>query len=99
MSGELVPTGPQTDVVGTAHMVDGELIVRMRPSGAQDVTAQPVHRGDPDTLAGSGFMRYVGPLTGAERTEYYAALARRERRRQRWRRWLRWGTRRQEVAR
>jgi hypothetical protein len=40
-------------------------------------------RGDPDTLAGSAFMRYVGPLTGADRAEHYVALARLERRQQR----------------
>lgn len=80
-------------------MVDGELIVRVRPTGVQDVTARPVHCGDPDTLAGFGFMRYVGPLTGADRAEHYAALARLERRQQRWRRWLRWGQARREVSR
>jgi hypothetical protein len=85
MSDELVPAGAQTDVVGRAHMVDGELVVRVRPSGVRDVTARPVHRGDPDTLAGFGFMRYAGP-----------ALPRRERRQ---RRWLRWGTKRREAAR
>jgi hypothetical protein len=98
MSDELVPAGAQTDVVGTAHMVDGELVVRMRPA-VRDVTARPVHRGDPDTLAGFGFMRYVGPLTGAEQARHYAALARRERRQQGWRRWLRWGPKRREAAR
>jgi hypothetical protein len=95
MSDELVPANSQTGVVGTVHMVDGELVVRMRPSGVQDVTARPVHRGDPDTLAGFGFMRYVGPSTGGQRVEHYAPPARRER----WRRWLRWATKRREVTR
>lgn len=100
MSDELVPTGARTDVVGTVHAVDGELVVRMRPSGVRDVTGRPVRPQVPTRQLGC--LTYVGPLTGAARAEHLADLARWERRRQRrqrWRGWLRWTPTRREVTR
>lgn len=97
MSNEVVATGAQTDVVGTARLVDGELVVRMRPSGVRDVTGRPVTLRAPTRQLGC--LTYMGPLTGAARAEHLADLARWERRRQWWRRWLRWSPTRREVTR
>jgi hypothetical protein len=58
--------------------MSGELVVRVHRLVCR--TGRPGRfRGDPDTLAESAFMRYVGPLTGADRAEHYVALARLER--------------------
>lgn len=87
---DLVPAAPDagTGVVGTMHLVDGELVVRMRPAG-RDATARRVPREpdpEPTTLSSLPFMRYVGPLTPAETAQWYVDAARWSR--PWWRRWL-----------
>jgi hypothetical protein len=82
-----------TEVVGTVHMVDGELVVHLQPSGVREATTRRLPR-DPDpqptTLAALPFMRYVGPLTADQAAQCRADVARRQARRQRsWRRWWR----------
>lgn len=75
MSAELVKAGvaTPTDVVGTVHLVDEELVLRIRPA-YRDTTTRPIHRqpaDQPGTLSALGFMRYVGPCSPAAVAEHH----------------------------
>lgn len=77
LSHDLVPVSirvagsdTRTEVVGTVGMVEGELVVRIRPTQYQEVTGRRVVP-TPDTgLAPHPFagtcLRYMGPLTDAD---------------------------------
>ena len=84
---DLVPvsipgTGPdtRTDVVGTVRMVNGELVVQIRPNQYQDVTGRRVVPNAEVEVASHPLARtcltYVGPLTGTARAQHFAILAR-----------------------
>ncbi|PZS34684.1 MAG: hypothetical protein DLM61_03190 [Pseudonocardiales bacterium] len=78
----------QTDVVGTVHLVEGELVVRIRPTQHRDVTTQPVHRHYPGCECRiAGTVRYVGPMTPADRAQCNADVVAWWDARPWWRRW------------
>lgn len=64
-----VPGTTTGEVTGRVEMLNGELVVRLRPARVRDVTATPVHqepvhrhyRGCECRLFGT--LRYVGPVT------------------------------------
>jgi hypothetical protein len=87
---DLPPVTGSAEVVGTVGMVDGELVVRIKPTQHRDVTGRRVGP-DPDVevpphpLARLG-LRYVGPLTPEQAARFRAEVAHWEARSW-WRRW------------
>jgi hypothetical protein len=87
-----IPAQRGSAVLGTARLLDGELIVQLRPTTYRDVTGHPVGPSPdvevaPHPLARLG-LRYVGPLTPAEAARIQADVAWWDARP--W--WRRWGT-------
>jgi DNA-binding transcriptional LysR family regulator len=76
------PVTGSAEVVGTVGMVDGELVVRIKPTQYRDVTGRRLGP-DPDVevdvkqhpLARLG-LRYVGPLTPEQAARFRAEVAR-----------------------
>lgn len=70
-----VPDTTASEVTGRLEMVDGELVLRLRPARVRDVTATPIdpepvhrhYRGCECRLFGT--LRYVGPVTPELRAE------------------------------
>lgn len=89
---DIPPVTGSAGVVGTVGMVDGELLVRIKPTQYRDVTGRRLGP-DPDVavaphpLARLG-LRYVGPLTPEQAARFRAEVARWDARP--W--WRRWGT-------
>jgi hypothetical protein len=90
------PAAGSAEVVGTVGMVDGELVVRIKPTHYRDVTGRRLGP-DPDVevdvavephpLARLG-LRYLGPLTPEQAARFQAEVAHWDARP----RWRRWGT-------
>jgi hypothetical protein len=86
------PAAGSAEVVGTVVMVDGELVVRIKPTQYRDVTGRRLGpdldiAAEPHPLARLG-LRYVGPLTPEQAAWFWAEVARWDARP--W--WRRWGT-------
>jgi CubicO group peptidase (beta-lactamase class C family) len=89
---DMPPAERSTEVAGTVGMVDGELVVRIKPTQYRDVTSRRVSPDSgievaPHPLARLG-LRYVGPLTPEEAARFRAEVARWQTRP--WWRW--WGS-------
>jgi hypothetical protein len=96
---DLPPVAWPAEVVSTVVVVDGERVVRIRPTRYRDVTGRRVGPG-PDTGSDPGIgitpqhplarlgLRYVGPLTPEQAARFGAEVARWKARS--W--WRRWGS-------
>lgn len=67
-----LPAVPDTagEIAGRVELVDGEMVVRLRPSLARDVTTRPVHRHYPGCDCRVGRLAYAGPGTPAHRARH-----------------------------
>jgi hypothetical protein len=98
---DIPPVTGSAEVVGTVGMVNGELVMRIKPTHYRDVTGRgragppphppppppPPPPAEPHPLARLG-LRYVGPPTPEEAARFGAQVARWEVRS--W--WRRWGS-------
>ncbi|PZS39956.1 MAG: hypothetical protein DLM62_05560 [Pseudonocardiales bacterium] len=77
----LLPAIPNTkpapgEVVGHVELVDGEMVVRLRPTRHRDVTTRPVHRHYPGCDCRiAETVRYMGPMTPTDRARLHADVA------------------------
>jgi hypothetical protein len=91
---DLPPVARSAEVVGTVRMLDGELVVRIRPTQYRDVTGRPVGPSPspgveiPEHPLARLGLRYVGPLTPEEAARFQADVTWWDARP--W--WRRWGT-------
>jgi hypothetical protein len=88
---DIPPVPGSAEVVGTVRMLEGELVVRIKPTQYRDVTGRrlgpdPHVEVEPHPLART-CLRYVGPLT-PERAARLRAEAARWDARPWWRRWI-----------
>lgn len=77
---ELAPVARSRAVVGTVRMLDGELVIQVRPTQYRDVTGRRLGP-DPEVEVAAhplarSCLRYVGPLTSEQAARFRADVAR-----------------------
>jgi hypothetical protein len=76
---DLAPVARSAEVVGTVRVLDGELVVRIRPAQYRDVTGRPVGTNRDVEVAEHPLarlgLRSVGPLTPEEAARFRADVA------------------------